>query len=157
MDCKANRPTLHHYLDGELDAASEKAVADHLARCADCTATLAELESVGQLLRRVGSTPAPVDLFDRVRTAAGKRTATPGLGLRLAAAGLGALLVGASWSVGAPAGANEAAAPNGYTDYFRTAASSVSGPALLVANKNILNSWPESRVLAWAQQEIEGK
>lgn len=156
MDCQANRPELHRYLDGDLDAERKEAVADHLARCADCTATLAELENVGRLLRRHGFAPAPADLFDRVRAAAGART-TASIGLRLAAAGLGALLVGASWSVGSPFGENAAAAPNPFTDYFRTAAGSISGSALFVADKDILNTWPESRVLAWARQERKGK
>ena len=52
MDCKTARDTLPLYFDGELDRAASREFEAHLDTCADCRATLIELDSLRTTLRR---------------------------------------------------------------------------------------------------------
>ena len=51
--------TLQAYLDGEIDGAAERALCDHVASCAVCTAELEALRSAGGLVHQ------SLDLLDR--------------------------------------------------------------------------------------------
>jgi anti-sigma factor RsiW len=51
MDCKAAHDLLSLYFDGELDRAASREFEMHLDECADCRATLIELDALRRTLR----------------------------------------------------------------------------------------------------------
>lgn len=51
MDCNAARELLPFYFDDELDRATSRNLETHLDGCADCAATLIELDALRQTLR----------------------------------------------------------------------------------------------------------
>ena len=56
---------LSEYLDGELGAAERAALEGHLATCAECGATLAELRRVVARARALDDRPPTADLWPR--------------------------------------------------------------------------------------------
>ena len=108
-DAYTNR--LSEYLDGDLDAATRSAVQAHLASCAECRATLAELERVVVRAQRPSDTGPAGDLWpgiaDRIglatddlarrRTARGRRFSFSVPQLIAASFVLAALSGGAAW------------------------------------------------------------
>ena len=58
---------LSTYLDDELAPAEQIHAADHLADCAQCRATLAELDALGQGLRALACPPLPSPLQERLQ------------------------------------------------------------------------------------------
>ncbi len=63
LSCAAARPLLQAYHDEELPVPDQIAVAAHVSGCAECRAELAELEDLGDMLRREapGHMPLPCD------------------------------------------------------------------------------------------------
>lgn len=68
MDCHIVRVHLAGYLDRELVAAEEMAVAQHLAECADCRQVLEQQRAIRKLLHKAAAEhPVPAGLADRIR------------------------------------------------------------------------------------------
>ncbi|HST04335.1 MAG TPA: zf-HC2 domain-containing protein [Chloroflexia bacterium] len=57
MDCKAIRPLISYYYDGEVTPEESALVEQHLAECADCRQVLAEYRMIGSEMRDL---PMPV-------------------------------------------------------------------------------------------------
>jgi hypothetical protein len=70
---------LSEYLDGSLDVQDGRAMEEHLAGCAECTATLSELRGVVEMARSLGDVPPARDLWPdiaaRLRSIAEERPA----------------------------------------------------------------------------------
>ena len=66
MSCQHVERDLDAYLDRELDAASSKAVRDHLGNCAACRRHAAEREAVGRLVRAAPHYQVPARLREKV-------------------------------------------------------------------------------------------
>jgi anti-sigma factor RsiW len=81
VDCREVEGLLGAYLDGELEPAVSMSVRDHADACADCRQRLANLESLGRMVRRAPYYQAPVGL--RARLMQG-RTQSPATSHRLA-------------------------------------------------------------------------
>lgn len=60
------RDRLSEYLDGDLDAADRAALDEHLDRCDDCRATLAELRELVSRARHLEDRPPPRNLWDGI-------------------------------------------------------------------------------------------
>jgi anti-sigma factor RsiW len=67
MQCDRAAELIGAYLDQELDAATRREVAAHLATCPACTALAAELQHMGRQLAALGREPAPDSLAADVR------------------------------------------------------------------------------------------
>jgi anti-sigma factor RsiW len=104
MSCEQAPSFLGAYVLGALDPAGRRAADEHLARCADCRAELAEFAGLTAQLDRIGPedirlepvTPSP-GLYDRVEAAARLQRRRPVL---LAASAAAVLIVagGATWA-----------------------------------------------------------
>lgn len=66
MNCERIRPLLPRLAAADLPAASARRVREHLADCPACSAELAALERVPQLLQAAPAAPPPSDLWARV-------------------------------------------------------------------------------------------
>src|SRR5262245_6596208 len=101
MECGEVQRALHAYVDHELSPDETDCVRSHVDACIECDRRLAELESLGRLLRALPYYSAPGGLRASVAALPGKpRKLTTWL--RLAAAVIvGALLGGAAvWTGG---------------------------------------------------------
>jgi len=85
VECREVDGLLSAYLDGELDPAASTSVRDHADTCAACRERLANLESIGGMVRRAPYYQAPDALRARVAHAGTRSAATSHL-LRWAAA-----------------------------------------------------------------------
>ncbi len=74
-DCRAIRPMLGAFHDGELNRASEERVRQHLAVCAECRRELAELERLTGLVRQAGPPELAEDYWDWVGARVRRRLA----------------------------------------------------------------------------------
>lgn len=80
MQCTDIRTKLADYSVGLLDERERKAVAEHLAQCASCTAELRALERVDRLLNAVEPEEPPAYLWQSIRArieAEPQQTRTP--------------------------------------------------------------------------------
>jgi anti-sigma factor RsiW len=66
VDCREVEGLLDAYLDGELEPAVSTSVRSHVDACAACRLRLANLESIGRLVRRAPYYPAPEALRARL-------------------------------------------------------------------------------------------
>jgi len=71
VNCHEVRGVLDAYVDNELGPAEAAAVREHLDGCATCRHRLADLESLGRLVRRIPYHAAPEALRVRIATARG--------------------------------------------------------------------------------------
>ena len=94
MECREVEGLLGAYLDGELDPAVSTSVRDHADTCAACRQRLANLESIGRMVRRAPYYQAPDALRARVTHSRTRPTATPHLLAWAAAAVMVASLTG---------------------------------------------------------------
>jgi anti-sigma factor RsiW len=85
VDCREVEGLLGAYLDGELEPPVSASVREHVAACAACRQRLANLESIGRMVRRAPYYQAPETLRARV-TPARPRSAAPSHLLAWAAA-----------------------------------------------------------------------
>jgi anti-sigma factor RsiW len=85
VECHEVEGLLGAYLDGELDPAASMSVRDHLETCAACRRQLANLESIGRMVRRAPYYQAPEPLRARL-TQARARSSAPSHLLAWAAA-----------------------------------------------------------------------
>ena len=69
MICRDVKPLLNAYLDGEVDPVSRTAIHSHVADCPPCSAELARLQTVSELIRREMACEAPPGLRDEIRFA----------------------------------------------------------------------------------------
>jgi anti-sigma factor (TIGR02949 family) len=76
VECREVEGRLGAYLDGELDPAVSTSVRDHAETCAACRQRLANLESVGRMVRRAPYYQAPDALRARVAQVRGRSAAT---------------------------------------------------------------------------------
>ncbi len=68
VDCERARMLMHLRLDGELPDDDASALAEHVARCADCRAVDADLRQIDAALREgLAACEPPAELADRVR------------------------------------------------------------------------------------------
>ena len=61
--------SLTRYSDGELSAAEAQRVDAHLASCAQCRATLDEIQFSARLVRRLSTVSAPPSLWNAIDAA----------------------------------------------------------------------------------------
>jgi anti-sigma factor RsiW len=85
MQCDRTGEVLGAYLDNELDPATRREVAMHLASCPACSAMAAELQRTSVQVAALGRERAPAHLTAAVRDSLAEASATPALPLRLAA------------------------------------------------------------------------
>jgi anti-sigma factor RsiW len=64
MNCSECRLALHAHLDDELEVVNARAVEEHVAGCAACTAESAALRALGERLRAHAERPAPPAGFE---------------------------------------------------------------------------------------------
>jgi len=76
VECGEVESRLGAYLDGELDPAVSTSVREHADMCAACRQRLANLESIGRMVRRAPYYPAPDALRARVMRPRTHATAT---------------------------------------------------------------------------------
>ena len=76
MDCHEVEGLLSAYLDGELEPAVSTSVRDHVDVCAACRQRLANLESVGRMVRRAPYYQAPDALRARLTPSRTRSTTT---------------------------------------------------------------------------------
>ena len=76
MDCREVERLLDAYLDGELEPAVSTSVRTHVDACAACRERLANLESLGRLVRRAPYYQAPEALRARLTQARPRSRAT---------------------------------------------------------------------------------
>jgi anti-sigma factor RsiW len=67
--CAAQEAVLEDYVNGELSAASEKQLTEHVQSCSGCTLALAEAQAAARLLRAAEPTGDPGSAFARVAMA----------------------------------------------------------------------------------------
>jgi len=78
MICKAARPFIEPYLDGELDAVQKADIERHLSECAECAATHRRLSGLQTDLRTFGPHyDAPESLRSRVLSSVRNAAVTP--------------------------------------------------------------------------------
>jgi len=75
MTCKDTQSRLSSYLDTALAGGEQKAVREHLAECAACSAEHQALEQTRRLVAAVGRKPAPADLALRIQLALSRERA----------------------------------------------------------------------------------
>lgn len=68
---------LSEYLDGGLGSVDRREVADHLAGCPTCAATLADLEAITRAAAALEEQPPTNDLWPGIERRLGTRTAEP--------------------------------------------------------------------------------
>jgi anti-sigma factor RsiW len=66
LNCDELVELVTDYLDGALDAGTDRRVADHLAGCDGCTTYV---EQMRRTIATLGSSPADVELTDEARSA----------------------------------------------------------------------------------------
>ena len=66
MECREVDDLLGAYLDGELEPAVSTSVRDHVEGCTTCRQRLANLESIGRMVRRAPYYQAPAELRAQV-------------------------------------------------------------------------------------------
>ena len=76
MDCREVEGLLGAYLDGELEPAVSASVREHVDACAACRQRLANLESIGRLVRRAPYYQAPGALRARLTHSRTRSTTT---------------------------------------------------------------------------------
>jgi anti-sigma factor RsiW len=76
VDCREVEGLLDAYLDSELEPAVSASVRSHLDACPGCRQRLANLESLGRLVRRAPYYQAPDVLRERLRHSRGRSMAT---------------------------------------------------------------------------------
>ena len=86
MECREVDGLLGAYLDGELEPAVSTSVRDHADACAACRERLANLESIGRIVRRAPYYQAPEALRARLTHVRTRSTATSHLLVWAAAA-----------------------------------------------------------------------
>ena len=69
MSSQHVRPLLSDYIDGEATPAERRQVEEHLVRCADCAAVLAEYRAIGSSVRAMPRPVPPPTLHRDVWTA----------------------------------------------------------------------------------------
>jgi anti-sigma factor RsiW len=94
LDCREVEGVLGAYLDGELEPAVSASVRGHVDACAACRQRLANLESIGRMVRRAPYYQAPETLRARLTPARPRSTATSHLLAWAAAAVIVASLTG---------------------------------------------------------------
>ena len=99
MDCTEVAGLLGAFVDRELEPAVSTSVRDHVDTCAACRQRLAELESVGRMIRRAPYYQAPDALRARITQARTRSTATSHWLAWAAAAVMVASLTGSLWFV----------------------------------------------------------
>lgn len=77
MECQEVRDLLNAHLDGELAGEEHRAVAAHLAQCAQCATAVASLKRISERVRRAATFAAPAGFEGSVLSAIGSRAATP--------------------------------------------------------------------------------
>ena len=77
MECREAEDLLGAYLDGELEPPVSTSVRDHADTCATCRQRLANLESIGRMVRRAPYYQAPAGLRARSYTAEYDRRRRP--------------------------------------------------------------------------------
>ena len=75
MHCEHARDLLGAYVDGELTHNEQHAVTEHVATCAECRATVEDLQRMSQQLRTTGREAMPAGLALRVRAALAREAA----------------------------------------------------------------------------------
>jgi anti-sigma factor RsiW len=76
VDCHEVEGLLSAYLDGELESAVSASVRDHADTCAGCRQRLANLESIGRMVRRAPYYQTPDGLRARLTHSRTRSTAT---------------------------------------------------------------------------------
>jgi anti-sigma factor RsiW len=94
VECREVEGLLGAYLDGELEPAVAASVREHVDTCAACRQRLANLESIGRMVRRAPYYQAPETLRARLTPARTRSTAASPLLAWAAAAVLVASLTG---------------------------------------------------------------
>src|SRR5262245_60212722 len=77
VECREVEDLLGAYLDGELEAAVSTSVRDHADTCVPCRQRLANLESIGRMVRLAPYYQAPDGLRARLTHARTRTTARP--------------------------------------------------------------------------------
>lgn len=160
MNCADITAHLDAYHDDELDAANAGTIAEHVAACPACSTAVAERRRLRVYLRRHGSAAAPEGLWQAIESRIESPTATAWLWPRLAAAGLGAILVGGAWLLRGPQ--VRPPLPEPIATYLGTTGSRGSGnrgaaggpvamPVGLSVNHREMLNRPEQLVLEWAR------
>jgi anti-sigma factor RsiW len=101
MDCSEVRDLLTAFCDDELPFDERRAVGDHLAHCTECAQALAQMATLSERVRAVGTHVMPDGLESRVTASLGRDGVRPVLSRQnvrtaashLAAAALGALIL----------------------------------------------------------------
>jgi anti-sigma factor (TIGR02949 family) len=94
VNCREVEDLLGAYLDGELEPAVSASVREHVDACAACRQRLANLESIGRMVRRAPYYQAPETLRARLTPARPRSSATSHLLAWAAAAVIVASLTG---------------------------------------------------------------
>jgi anti-sigma factor RsiW len=94
VDCREVEGLLGAYLDGQLEPPVSASVREHVDACAACRRRLANLESIGRMVRRAPYYQAPETLRARLTPARPRPTATSHLLAWAAAAVMVASLTG---------------------------------------------------------------
>jgi anti-sigma factor RsiW len=76
VDCREVDPLLGAYLDGELEPGVSASVRDHVDACAACRQRVANLKSLGEMVRRAPYYQAPDGLRARIRHSRTRSIAT---------------------------------------------------------------------------------
>ena len=85
MECREVDDLLGAYLDGELEPAVSTSVRDHVEGCTTCRQRLANLESIGRMVRRAPYYQAPAELRAQVMHARARSAPRHWLGWAAAA------------------------------------------------------------------------
>ena len=99
MDCREAEGLLGAYYDRELEPAVLTSVRDHVATCAACHRRLANVESLGRMIRRVPYYQAPEALRARLAQGRTRSTAASHPLAWAAVAVMAASLAGSIWFV----------------------------------------------------------
>lgn len=153
MNCDDIKTQLDAYHDLELDVAAATEIAAHVANCPNCAAALDQRRSLGDYLREHGTSAAPDGLWRAIETKAGAATVptwTAWLLPRLAAAGLGAILVGGAWLVNRSAEQPPRMSET-IQSYFRPSDRLVAAPVAAFQDLEELRQRPEQRILDLAR------
>ncbi len=152
MNCDDIKTQLDAYHDAELDVAAATEIADHVASCPACAAALCERRSLGDYLRQHGTSAAPAGLWQAIETKAEETTVpnrTAWLLSRLAAAGLGAILVGGAWRLSRTS-EHPPRLSEPIKSYLHPSDRLVATPVATFQDLEQLQHRPEQRILDWA-------
>jgi hypothetical protein len=102
MNCQAYEPSLNDLVDGELDSESTAAIDAHVAGCAHCRSTVADLSALRDAARSLERYAPPPRLWSRIADGVDRRaSASSGAGRAwqplVAAAALVVAVSGLSW------------------------------------------------------------